>query len=252
VRPDRGTEAWFLAARDRCVDHLRALASVRSAAENIQALLASSAGHSPEVAGALHSAAVTAYGQAFTEARTRRGKIRYRTRALKEAPGFDGRLHDHLIQLRNELIAHADYMHMPSVMDTQQIGDLRVSLTVKVKRLTGIHSRQLAERYLSHFRACADKLEELLNREVQELATEAAAHPAPFNATHNATPIYTAMTREFADLPAGNQVSDPEFEEDFAGYVYTVLTHTVPLVKTGKYRVRDSGGKEADVDIEVG
>ena len=249
MNPERGTEAWFVTARSRCVDHLRALASVRSAAEYIDVLLA--ARHGVQVEGALHSAAVIAYAQAFTEARTRHGKVRYKTRALKEAPGFDGKLHDHLIRLRNQLIAHVDYAHMPSVMDTHQIGDLRVAMTLKVKRLTGIASRPLAERYLRHFRDCMTRLEELLNREMTELATEAQAHSAAFDATHNIPAIPTGMTRDFADLPEGTQVPDPEFEGELSAYVYTTLEHNLPLVESGKYRVRDSDGNEGEIEVEV-
>jgi hypothetical protein len=245
------TQAWFVAARRRCVDHLRALASVRSSAEYVRALLDPSARHGAEVAGALHSAAVTAYAQVFTETRTHQGKIRYKTHALKGAPASTARSMIISSDSATSWSPHADYANLPSVMDTHQIGDLRVALTLKVKRLAGLSSRQLAERYLRHFHACMRKLEELLNTEMRELTTEAQTHAAAFNATHTVPASYTAMTRDFADLPTGNQVPEPDFAADLDASVYTTLEHTLPLISSGKYRVRDSEGNEDEVDIEV-
>jgi hypothetical protein len=167
--PAQGSTEWFEMARQRCVDHLRALASVRMADAYVAELLDDA--HDPnEVNSALHNAAVTAYAQAFTEARTHGGGVQYQTRPLKRATGFDSGLHDHLMNLRNELIAHADYTVLPPAMDMHRIGNLAVAITVKAKRLAGIQSRTLAERYRRHFRACMEIIEKLLNDDLQELA----------------------------------------------------------------------------------
>ena len=84
-----------------------------------------------------------------------------------------------------------------------------------------------------------------------DLATEAQTHAAAFNATHTRSAIYTEVTRDFAGLPEANQVPDPEFKGDLAAYVCTTLEHTVALVKSGKYSVRDADGNEGEIEFEV-
>jgi hypothetical protein len=250
--PEKGSEAWFEAVRRRSVDHLRAYESVRMADSYMAELL----GHqdpSPVLRSALHSAAVTAYAQAFTEARTGDGTVQYKTRALRKAVGFDKQLHDHLMELRNELIAHADYAKLPPAMDMRRIGDLDVELTVKVKRLVGVRSRPLVERYRRHFQACIVTIEALLVEQLRELVAEARRRPAAFNATHNVPEVAVSLnkTGQFEDLPPGVQVPEPTFSGDLDGYDYVSVEHRLPLVPSGKHVVRGADGNEMEIDIEV-
>jgi len=248
---DKGTSAWFVGARELCIDHLRALGSIRAAERYMAKLLEQPPSCDTELAGALHSAAVIAYSQAFTTAHTRAGKVTYKIHRLKKAVGFDKRLHRHLLDLRDRLIAHADYAVLPSVMDMSLIGDLPVALTLKVKRLAGIRSRGLAERYHRHFRACRVAIEASLNDELRELVAEGRKHPGTFRATHNIPPAEETVriSGKFEDLSPGNQVAEPTFENE--GYVYISLEHCLPLVQGGQHAVTDRDGKQVEIDIEI-
>ena len=245
-----GSSEWFVTLRHRCIDHHRALASLYAADRYLSKLRERP---DREIAAALHSAAVTAYAQAFTEARTARGAVTYKTRSLRRVSGFDGRLHEHLMQLRNRFIAHADYGPLPGAMDFQKIGDLRVAINVRVKRLEGIASPPLLERYLSHVRACKAAVETMLNRELQELAQAAERSPEAFEASHNVPAFGTplAATGQFEDLPDGLTVPDAEFDSGLAGYDYVTLSHCLPLIQSGRYTTRDEDGNSVEIDFEV-
>lgn len=239
-----GTTEWFLLYRHRCVDHLRALASIRLAHDYMTRVLDLWASADAAILGALHSASIVAYARPFTSAATKHGKVTYGAAGLKKVSGFDRQLHEHLLMLRNQLIAHADYAYFPSTMYLQNVGDeqLPVAIGINVKIMVGLRSRSLAERYRSHFLACMTAIEAALNRDLKELVAQAKEHPAEFDTTHN-LPTATAewsVTPEFSTLPppagpAGG-VDEPTFPET-GDYVYLTLQHQMPLINSGTYMI---------------
>lgn len=247
--PIQGTEKWFEYARQKCVDHLRALLSIRSSHENILRILDRWGREDPAVLAALHSAAVTAYARPFTGAETRFGKVKYQESSLKGAMGFDRELHTHLLNLRNKMIAHADYDVLASTMYVQTVGDeqLPLSIGINVKVIFGIESRELADRYLAHFGACMTAIETTLNQELNELAAEAKKYPLEFGATHNLPVASSKMTINGEDQvlpgPTGQAagVAEPQFAETLAGYSYMTLQHERPLIQSGTYTIHENG-----------
>jgi hypothetical protein len=197
----------------------------------------------------LHSASVIAYARPFTPAQTKDGKVVYASTALKKAPGFDRELHSHLLDLRNQLIAHADYDLLASTMYLQTIGDemLPIELGINVKSMFGIEKRTLAERYQAHFQACLEVIEEMLNRELKQVVDQAKKYPEEFKATHN-VPISTSeykITTEDKEFPGptgpASQVTEPPFPEGLSGYRYLTLQHKLPLIKSGTYTIYANG-----------
>src|SRR2546430_17216482 len=65
-----GTQEWFENARRRCVDHLRALISVRAASTYASAILDRWSNEDIEILAGLHLASVIAYTRPFTSAFT--------------------------------------------------------------------------------------------------------------------------------------------------------------------------------------
>ena len=108
-KPTEGTARGSEVARRQCVDHLRALLSIRMAHDYMNVLLGNFENCQPLVASGLHAASVIAYGRPFTPTKTKIGKVAYNIAALKRVEGFDRQLHAHLLEIRNRLIAHADY-----------------------------------------------------------------------------------------------------------------------------------------------
>jgi hypothetical protein len=249
---------WFERGRRRCVDHLRALSSVQLAHEYISTLLTRWTSNEVHSLAGLHAASVIAYARPFTAAFTKEGKLKYPVSALRKTPGFDHELHSHLLDLRNNLIAHGDYDLLPSTMYLQTVGDekLPVAMGVNVKCIVGIEARPLAERYQAHFRTCLTVIEEMLNRDLREIAARAQTHPEEFHATHNipAAILEVKPTIELADFPgpvgAAGDVAEPSFSERLSGYKYLTVRHELALIESGTYSIHDRG-VPIDVTFEV-
>jgi hypothetical protein len=249
-KSEKGTVQWFENSRMRCVDHLRALLSIKMARANATEILRNWNSQSAEIRGALHAACVISYARPFTHSAARTGKITYPTRRLMTATGFDKDLHKHVIDLRNQIIAHGDYGVFPSTMYVQTIGDTRhpVTLGINVKGMCGIESRDLALRYERHLSICDGELERILNLECGELTSEAKRHPDAFNETHNIPEVreeVTPLDSDFRNLPRPTGpaaiVENPSFPEGLSGYSYITLTHQIPLVESGEHVVTVDG-----------
>jgi hypothetical protein len=244
----------------RCADHLRALLSIRIARDSAVAILQQWKSQSPENNSALHSSCVIAYARPFTHAVTKSGKVTYPTKKLMAAPGLDKELHVHILDLRNRLIAHGDYVMFPSTMYLQTIGDERLPLTlgINVKGIFGIEAHDLALRYEKHFSTCVVALEKILNLECNELTSEARLHPSEFHRTHNTPEVSRKefpLGSEFKDLPRPTgpaaSVESPEFPLGLSGYRYITLTHQISLIESGKYVVTEDGvAKEVIITSE--
>ena len=177
-----------------------------------------------------------------------------------KASGFDIELHKHILDLRNQMVAHGDYGVFPSTMYVQSIGDERlpIYLGINVKGLFGISDRGLAGRYGAHLSMCESKLAELLNLECGELAAQAQLHPELFDATHNIPEVQEQST--FTNLilsdiprpsgPAGS-VEDPSLPDGLSAYNYMTLIHQVPLQSSGKYLVTNNG-VQSEIELFLG
>jgi hypothetical protein len=243
--PDKGTVEWFKQARRRCVDNLRALLSIKTARYSATAILRDWNSQSAESRSALHSACVISYARPFVSAFTNVGKVTYPPKKLMATSGFDKELHIHILDLRNQIIAHGDYCFFPSTMYVQTAGDERlpISLDVNVKGMFGIESHELALRYEKHLSICDKSLEKILNGECNELASEARIHPSEFHGTHN-IPVVGGSFKLDSELkyiePVGT-VENPVFPQSFSGYRYVTLTHQIPLLTTGTYTITEDG-----------
>lgn len=244
-----GTQQWFEHARRRCVDHLRALISVRMADDCMSAILTRWDSNDFPTAAGLHLASVIAYARPFTSALTKYGKVVYGISSLKKASGFDSELHSHILQLRNQLLAHSDYSLLASTMYLQTIGDeqLHIAMGVNVKIMFGLESKSLAERYRVHFHSCISSIEETLSQELKEVAKQAQQYPDEFNATHN-VPVDTSEAKLSADLkdfpgPTGpaSHVTEPSIPEGLSGYRYLTLQHKIALISSGSYTIHKDG-----------
>jgi hypothetical protein len=247
--PKKGTVPWFELSRMRCVDHLRALLSIKLARSNVQAILRDWHSQSPDMNAALHSSCVISYARPFTSALTKNGKITYPTKRLMTATGFDKELHAHILDLRNRTIAHGDYDIFPSTMFVQTIGDERLPLTlgINVRAMLGIESYDLATRYERHLSVCDNSLEEILDCESKELASEAKLHPFEFDQTHNLpeSKVRADIGLAFEKLPGPTGpaagVENPAFSEGLSEYAYITLTHQICLIENGKHTITEDG-----------
>ena len=116
------------------------------------------------VQSALHARAVISYAEPFVHE-----PWAYQTKELKSVPGFDAEVHDHLLELRNKLIAHSDEEFSEGTLialfadidvkldDGRTFKDhLFSGLNVRTTALDGVHSRDLTERYEGHIQATSN------------------------------------------------------------------------------------------------
>ena len=202
---------------------------------------------------ALHAACVVAYSRPFTNTKTKLGKVQYPVRDLKREPGFDTALHDHLLTMRDRLVAHSDYGLLRSTMYLQSVGDnneLPVAIGLNVKRLVGVDSRALAERHVRHFSSCVTRISRTFNSEFNSLARHVRDNPGHFSETQNLPlemqkhgPIPTLRPMPTPSGAAGD-VEEPEFADGLNGYKYEKLNHQRALIKSGTYRVPVNGTME--------
>lgn len=248
--PEKGTLEWFALSRRRCVDHMRALLSIRYSHNNALSILELWESPNDNLKAALHSACIIAYSRPFKSAKTKRqGKVSYPTRSLMAAPGFDQDLHRHMLDLRDRLIAHSDYGAFPSTMYFQTIGDEKIPLMIgiNVKGLFGILARELAARYEAHLRVCVMSIEKMLQDEGAQLAAEAQLHREIFDASHNVPSIRQAVTVEpqqkITVRPVGPaaSVENPSFPIGLSEYVYQTATYQIPMLSSGTYTMMMNG-----------
>jgi hypothetical protein len=243
--------------RRRCVDHHRALHSIQQAHRYVTKILKNWGKLDADLASALHASSVVAYAKPFSRTETNKSgdkKFQYPIRDLKREPEFDQELHSHLITMRNELIAHGDYMVLPSTMFFRSIGDnhqLPVAVGINIKRLMGIERRGLAERYAKHFSTCVNRISRQLTNEFAGLARHLRDNPGDFISTAN-LPVGREVpeSKSFRPTgPAGN-VKEPDFPPSLAGYKYELSTYQRVLIKSGTYRVLINGvWKEATFEV---
>jgi hypothetical protein len=228
---------------------MRALLSIKMAKDNLGNLLRNWNALPSGVKGALHSAAVISYARVFVHSATNVGKITYPSRQLTKAAGFDMELHNHILELRNQIIAHGDYGMFPSTMYVQTMGDERIPvvLGINVRGMFGIASRELALRYDKHLSFCDEKLEHLLGLECAELTAEAKLHPRAFSESHNIPEEHQAIslgadTKDFpGPIGPAATVENPAFPDGLSDYDYMTLTHQVALQESGEYTITNGG-----------
>ena len=184
---EKGTIESFNQSRQRCISHLRSLSSIQFSRDCIEIIVQGWSEIPFNINAALHNSCAVAYARPFINSKTKKGEVRYPIKFLKGVQNFDNKLHKHIIDLRNRLIAHADHNVFRSKMFTHMIGDEKLILEVgiNVKQIFGISSLKLAKRYLEHIEAVKTGIEINLSNECKELTSEAKRFPLEFEKSHN-------------------------------------------------------------------
>jgi hypothetical protein len=249
--------AKFERLRRRGIDHYRALASIQLAHAYARTQLDHGDSLTPAILSALHSSSVIAYCRPFSTANTKRGKTWYPVRDLKREREFDTRLHDHLLTLRNKIVAHSDYDLLRSTMYFYVAGnsdELPIGVGMNVKRLMGIGSVPLLERYVKHFAMCQRRISETFDSEFNALCRMVRDDPSLFAPTLPREKIEGGTEQVLEPLPrpsgAAGDVREPDFPAEFDGYRYERLSHQRALIKTGTYSVK-ADGNDSDLFFEI-
>jgi hypothetical protein len=166
-----GDPEWFRTRRLAAANCLRALDNVSQAAIAIDRILADWKKLDTELKSALLYSSVIHYARPFCYRKDYGGK------KLRSRPGFDSELHEHLVNLRNELIAHQDNETLRAIVGHGYC-DLALSGTTTtalistqcvVKALHRINNVDVAKRYASHFASCIAGFQEMMNEHLEAI-----------------------------------------------------------------------------------
>ena len=156
-----GTEEWANTLKENAGEHLIALHDILCADLFINRLSDGWDTLDPVIQAALFRSAITVYARPFIKNKRRsRKQFQFRVSELKNVPGFDRELHDHICTLRHTLIAHHDTSVVNAQIGHMQIQpeEGRASLALQTygmaKVLHAIAKRDIVERYLKHVGAC--------------------------------------------------------------------------------------------------
>jgi hypothetical protein len=228
------------------VDHARAVDCIAAARRAVTSMLSTWDHPDQELRASLHTAAVINYARPFTSNRTETGpRSRYRTNHLQGAQGYDGRLHDHLLDLRDKLIAHHDSEYLQARLLHEVVNlslrpkgaelSVPVGVSVIIQALQSIADRAVVDGYAVHFDAVITAINSVYRSELHEMVRVAMHHPR--EALEN--PTETEVHRLFEGAPTSvgvgklprtedvglAQLSNPNLTMHADGYIYrTVVT----------------------------
>ena len=129
---------------------------------------------------------MTVYARPFVDNRSSTGaNRRFSISGLKKAPGFDRDLHNHILRLRQTLIAHHDTSVVKAQLShmtlTNQQAEGKPPLTVqtegKVKALHAMAKKEIAEQYLKHMAASVTYLYKATHDSLGKLHRVRVLHP---------------------------------------------------------------------------
>lgn len=184
----------------------------------------------------LFHTAVIRYAKPFVSADFGDGSVRYPWKHLKAEAGFSRDTHEHILSVRNTLIAHDDFTQIePRIVMTKitMVGDesfpIPVSIAIANKCISHPANLGGAEKMKSHTLVVGRAIANKLSSDIERLRALAIAHPE--HAENSAK--YTGGNTRF-QIPAGGartnfpdplkepwlNPNEPDFAEVHNGYQY--------------------------------
>src|SRR5262250_969610 len=106
---DFGSVEWFRWNKRQILDHARAGLSFAHALQSAEALVTGWADLVPIVRSSLHTSIVVSYARPFKKNKAKDGSQRtYSVGYVDSGADFSKDVHDHLIEIRDRLVAHSD------------------------------------------------------------------------------------------------------------------------------------------------
>jgi hypothetical protein len=127
---------------------------------------------------------VVKYGRPFVDTKTSGGKTRFSMGALKATPGFVASIHEHLLELRNSLIAHDDLDSIePRILTLfLGVGDpaflIPVSVVASNMCLAFPNTVSAIEGFRDHVAACVRGAQSRLESDLARIRQEALDNPS--------------------------------------------------------------------------
>jgi len=187
----------------------------------------------------LFHVAVVRYAKPFIESKTPTGVVKYPTKHLKKVEGFSQDLHEHLLLLRNTLIAHDDFNKIAPrpVLTGLQPADLEFFIPVRavVSNKCISHPADLpgAIKMTAHVKATLGGVAKKLYEDLGTMRKVALEKPEQAKAAQQYSRNFGPVTvgaggshlthPDLTDDPYLN-VPEPDFSDVHGGYRYEALT----------------------------
>jgi hypothetical protein len=180
---EEGTEEWKLQLEAVAIRHLRAFDQVNQAYQCLVKLSQEGNTLDQVVKSALFTSAVIHYSRPFGQNRGgQTTSSRYRIKELQNDE-VDRVLHNHLLDLRDKLVAHQDGTVLPARIGQYTIAVHEADVEIPVQTfgavwaLQGIATEEILARYLKHVGACVEAIQ--ANAHKALTAVNAAEHKYP-------------------------------------------------------------------------
>jgi hypothetical protein len=206
----------FLKLRAQCHGGIKAFQNVNASSGSFERLAALSDSQDVLVLSALLHAAVIRYGKPFVQAESNSGKVVYPTKHLKSVQGFSMDVHEHLLKVRNTLIAHDDFTQIePRILFfsiNPQNTDVQIPTAIVVANKCISHPADVAaaQTLLAHTQACRQGILNKLHADITQLRAIALKHPDQLKNGEK----YSKHCGTYEIAAGGSPLSPPDFSDD--------------------------------------
>jgi hypothetical protein len=175
----KGTREWFRARKLAIIEHAKAIDDFDSAVSNFSKLVTLGPDSDADLQAALHGMGVISYARPFVADRA------FSKRLISSQPGFRGDIHDHLIELRNKLVAHSDaefadgrlFVGMLNLKVDSSRASLPTGAVVMIRNLHTLGDFELAKAYLTHSQAALQASRDTIYGALEEYARASVDYP---------------------------------------------------------------------------
>jgi hypothetical protein len=249
-----GTSGWFKARKREVLSHVRALddfTNVHALATRLVENVGEEIDDTEQLRGALFMTAVVTYARQFMKTKNKYGEASvYQTWHLKSDARFDVKIHDHLIYVRNKLIAHDDGRQLPPTFHVLSLGVDQDPSAGKKPLLATARSYSLSSAtgpkfFISlqrHLEGCVEGARRALHEGILQYLTEAQKYPHAHEASiekrielKDIDPLRFEETGPVSKKLIGldqlteRTISVPEGNVHNKAYTYRMLTYTASL-----------------------
>ncbi|MCC8979717.1 hypothetical protein [Bradyrhizobium acaciae] len=252
---DTGTVVWFKSRKRELLAHIRALEDFSTAYALVSRLVEGTDGQdevSEQVRGALYMSAVVTYARQFLSSNGKFGEKRiYPIRHLKLDTRFDPKIHSHLVDVRNKLIAHDDGEQLPPALRLLNVSIEQsteaakpIVATLRSYSLSSANGQKFLKAMQEHLAACVERARTVMHEGLLDYLVQSNLNPEASNKSVESnepalqhrftTSGRTNVTETLFNLDQLNAeiVSIPKGNIHNKAYSYRMLTYSVALPKT--------------------
>ncbi len=223
----------------QCKIDIKAFQNIRAAFAALERICEMVDSDDHVILSSLFHAGVIRYGKPFKTTRTKSGTTQFPVKRLKNIKGFEKSIHDHLLELRDTLIAHDDLNQIEPKILTSGISvqgaDLHIPMTAHISNKSLSHPADLegAMRMKNHVESALRGVESVLSDDINQLRQKAIDEPEqareaqeysrnlgsidiPEGGAHTLRP-------DLSDDPYLNP-DEPDFSEIHNGFRYETIT----------------------------